>query len=148
MKFPPPYKKSFLPARISTPQHVFKSSNYHFYHHKVKKVEDKVRNLAKALGVDVTPSKQQKIDLSPSTFTGFVPTNDPKKWTEERFSTYFNHNDGQNLLYGGDFGLETLGGSWLGVDRHGRVASRPVTSQSTEEKVRLRKERTSLKTNL
>lgn len=83
-KFPPPYKKSFLPARISTPQHTLKRPKTKFYYHKVQKVEHRVQKLAKALGMDVTPNEQENIDLSPGIFRGFVPTVDPRKWTKER----------------------------------------------------------------
>ena len=137
-KFPPPYQKSFLPARIASTEHTLKRSKSHFYSHKVQQVEHRVAKLAKALGMDVTPHEQENIDLSPSKFTGFVPTTDKKKWTRERFQTYFNQDGGQQLLYGGDYGLETLGGSWMGVDKKGRVASRQLEGQEVEEKVTFR----------
>ena len=133
-QFSPPYQRSFLPARISTLKHHLKRPTAKFYVHKEEKVENKVAKLARALGADVDSTKS--VDLSPSCFMGYVPTK--KSWTPERFKTYFSQDPQQSLLYGGDYGLESLGHSWLCVDKSGKVATRSVQDQHVNDKVTFR----------
>ncbi len=133
---PPPFTRSFLPARISTPKVHIKRARKKFYTHKEQKVEQRVHRIARRLGVAHTPNEQEKIDLSPQLFSGYVPTT--LHWTRDNFSTYFNSSPDQRLLYGVDVGLETLGGSWLACSRKGEIVSRPVEKHQLGDKVTFR----------
>ncbi|GMI00921.1 hypothetical protein TrLO_g12166 [Triparma laevis f. longispina] len=134
--FSPPFQRSFLPARLSTPSLHIKRPKTKYYYNTTQKVEMHVARLARKLGADHTPHEQEEIDLSPSLFTGVIKTT--KGMNKNVFASYFNRDPAQVLLFGSDFGFETVGNSFLEVDRRGRVSTQLVDHFRVDDKVTFR----------
>ena len=61
LSYEPPYLRSFLPARISTPGHRLQRPKTKYYYDNTQKVEMHVARLARKLGVESTPEQHQQV---------------------------------------------------------------------------------------
>ena len=82
--------------------------------------------------------RSSQLDLSPAAFTGLVKTT--RGMTSDVFSTYFNRDPAHIVLYGSDFGFETVGNSdtYLNVGRSGKVTTKTVSGFELDDKVTFR----------